>query len=220
MFITFEGIDGSGKSTQLDLLEQRLLEAGREVVRLRDPGATRLSESVRALLLDPTLHIAPFAELLLFSAARTQLVEEIIRPALRAGHIVLCDRFFDSTTAYQGAGRGVAETRWLRRFHLRVTGGLVPDRTYLLDMSPEAAAVRLGGRGAVGDAADRMERSGMAFFRRVEAAYRRLARTERHRVLLLDASDSAEVIHARIWSDLWPRLERERPEEPDFPAAG
>ncbi len=220
MFITFEGIDGSGKSTQLDLAADRLVGEGYELVRLRDPGGTRLSEGVRSLLLDPSLEIAPFAELLLFSAARTQVVEETIRPALGAGRIVLCDRFFDSTTAYQGAGRGVADPEWLAGFHRRVTGGLAPDRTYLLDLSPEAGSVRLGGRGAAGDGADRMERSGFAFFERVVEGYRRLAKAEPGRILLLDASETAEQIHARIWADLVLLLARRRSKEPDFPAEG
>lgn len=220
MFITFEGIDGSGKSTQLDVLEERLIGTGHEVVRLRDPGGTRLSEGVRSLLLDPAMEIAPFAEMLLFSAARTQVVEETIRPALQAGRIVLCDRFFDSTTAYQGSGRGVADPEWLGGFHLRVTGGLVPDRTYLLDISPEEGAIRLGGRGAAGEGADRMERSGMAFFERVVGGYRRLAELEPGRILLLDATEPVDQIHARIWADLHHLMTGRRSKEPDFPAGG
>jgi len=113
LLLTFEGIDGSGKSTQARLLDERLREEGYETLLVREPGGTAFSERVRSLLLDPSLNVQPFAELLLFSAARAQLVAERIRPALEAGRIVICDRFYDSTTAYQGAGRGVAEPAWL-----------------------------------------------------------------------------------------------------------
>ena len=142
LLLTFEGIDGSGKSTQARRLAAFLREAGRDPLLVREPGGTELSERLRAVLLDTRSNMHPMAELLLFSAARTQLVAERIRPALEAGRIVICDRFYDSTTAYQGAGRGVADPAWLQSFHRRVTDGLVPDRTFLVALPPERAQKR------------------------------------------------------------------------------
>ncbi|QXD13901.1 dTMP kinase [Rhodocaloribacter litoris] len=201
MLVSFEGIDGSGKSTQARLLAARLEAAGIPVLLVREPGGTALSERVRALLLDPALHIVPFAELLLFSAARAQLVAERIRPALEAGQVVLCDRFYDSSTAYQGGGHRVESLAWLRDFHARVTGGLRPDRTYLLDVPPAVARRRRSDRGT-----DRMEAAGEAFFERVATTYARLAEDEPERFLHLDGTRPPEAVHAQIWADLLPRL--------------
>ena len=142
MLLSFEGLDGSGKTTQARLLEARLREEGYQTLLVREPGGTALGEQVRGLLLDPSLHIAPMAELMLFSSARAQLVAEKVRPALEAGTVVLCDRFFDSTLAYQGGGRGVAPLAWLRDFCLHVTAGLLPSRTYLVRVTPETAFQR------------------------------------------------------------------------------
>jgi len=199
LLLTFEGIDGSGKSTQARLLDEHLQEEGYETLRVREPGGTELSERVRALLLEPTLNVQPFAELLLFSAARAQLVAERIRPALEAGHIVICDRFYDSTTAYQGAGRGVAEPEWLQSFHRRVTGDLVPDRTYLVEIDPETAESRR----AEGDAPDdRMETAGGAFYERVARAYADLADQNPDRFLRLDGHRTIEALHHAVWADV------------------
>ncbi|AEN72103.1 Thymidylate kinase [Rhodothermus marinus SG0.5JP17-172] len=198
MLISFEGIDGCGKSTQARLLAQRLEMAGYRTLLVREPGGTELSERIRGLLLDPALDIDPFAELLLFSAARRQLVVERIRPALQAGYIVLCDRFYDSTTAYQGGGRGVAELSWLRDFNRRVTDGLIPDRTYWLDVPLEVALARRNQEGNP----DRMEQADPAFFERVRAAYAQLAAEEPDRILRLDATASIETLHETIWNDV------------------
>ena len=198
MLITFEGIDGSGKSTQAHLLEQDLQKAGHETLLVREPGGTELSEQVRALLLDNDLAIAPFAELLLFSAARAQLVTETIKPALQRGAIVLCDRFYDSTTAYQGAGRGVAERSWLQGFHRKVTGGLVPDRTYLVAVPPDVARAR---RTASGQSADRMESAQADFHARVADAYTALAAAEPERFVRLDGQQPIDAVHAQIRAD-------------------
>ncbi len=205
MLVTFEGLDGSGKSTQARLLTARLEAEGFPTLAVREPGGTPLSERVRDLLLDPALHIEPFAELLLFSAARAQLVAERIRPELAAGSVVVCDRFYDSSTAYQGGGRGLESLEWFRSFNAHVTGGLRPDRTYLIELTPEQALARR----AAGDA-DRMEAAGLAFFARVAAAYRRLAEEEPDRFVRLDGTQPVEVIHAQIWADLRPRLARRR----------
>ncbi|RMF59414.1 MAG: dTMP kinase [Bacteroidetes bacterium] len=201
MLITFEGIDGCGKSTQARLLAEGLEAAGYEVLLVREPGGTALSERVRSLLLDPDLSVVPMAELLLFSAARAQLVAERIRPALERGEVVICDRFYDSSTAYQGGGRGVAPEAWLRQLHDRVTGGLRPDRTYLIDVPPGVARRRRRER-----TADRMEAANEAFFERVVAAYHRLAEAEPDRFLRLDGTRSVDELHAQIWADLRGRL--------------
>lgn len=197
MFITFEGIDGSGKSTQARRVLERLAGEGRDTVLFREPGGSDLSERIRDLLLDPGHTIDPFAEMLLFSAARAQLVTERIRPALDRGVVVLCDRFFDSTTAYQGGGRGIAEPEWLQDFHRHVTGGLVPTRTYLIALPVEAAMTRRQDR-----AEDRMEQAGLDFQVRVATAYERLALAEPDRFLVVDGLRSETEIHAEIWSDL------------------
>ena len=197
MFVSFEGLDGSGKTTQLDLLERRLRTLGHAVTRVREPGGSALGEAVRALLLDPAMDIAPRAELLLFSAARAQLCETVLAPALRRGDWVLADRFFDSTTAYQGGGRGVAEAAWLDPFHAFATGGLVPERTFLLRLDPDTALARRADR-----AADRMEASGEAFYRRVAATYDALAAAHPDRIRVLDATRPPDELHAEIWHGL------------------
>jgi len=201
MLITFEGIDGSGKSTQAQRLVKHLQAEGHDPLLVREPGGTALSERVRSLLLDPALDIDPFAELLLFSAARAQLVTEKIKPALRAGQIVVCDRFYDSTTAYQGAGRRLGDMAWLQNFHRKVTGGLVPDRTYLVEVPPEVAHAR---RTADESAAppDRMESSDAAFYRRVATAYSTLADRESDRFVRLDGERTIDALHAEIVTDL------------------
>lgn len=208
MLITLEGIDGSGKSTQALLLHERLQASGRSCVLVREPGGTELSERIRALLLDPSLSIQPFAELLLFSAARAQLVRERIEPALTSGALVVCDRFFDSTTAYQGGGRMVADTEWLREFHARVTGGLIPDRTFLIRVDPGVALSRMEGRrgGASQSSEDRMEGAGDGFQRAVARAYDELAAADPGRIAVIDGHRSIEAIHDSIWDDLVRRI--------------
>lgn len=197
MLITFEGIDGSGKSTQARHLQFHLLAIwGREVQLVHEPGSTAVSERIRSLLLDPKADIVPFAELLLFSAARAQLVSEVIQPALEAGEIVICDRFYDSTTAYQGSGRQLADLEWLQGFHQRVTGGLVPDKTYFIDVPVEVAAERRGGD------RDRMEQAGKEFFERVREAYLDLSRREPDRVIRIDGTLPLDVINAEIVRDV------------------
>jgi dTMP kinase len=203
LFISFEGIDGSGKSTQARLLEAYLRRTGRAVLLVREPGGTPLAEHVRSLLLSHEVAISPFAELLLFSAARAQLVEEALRPTLAAGTVVLADRFFDSTTAYQGGGRGLADADWLSDFHRHVTGGLVPERTFLFDLPPEVAARRRADRD---DAPDRMETGGEAFFERVRAAYLALAAREPARVRTLDGTLPPDWLHEQVVRDVERRL--------------
>jgi len=199
VLLTFEGIDGSGKSTQARLLNEYLREQGREPLLVREPGGTTFSERVRSILLDSSLNVQPFAELLLFAAARAQLVTEQIRPALEAGRIVICDRFYDSTTAYQGAGRGVADPDWLASFHERVTGHLVPDRTFLVEVEPETARAR---RAAEKDEPDRMEAAGGGFYERVVAGYETIAEQHPDRIRRLDGTRTIDDLHRTIRAEV------------------
>jgi dTMP kinase len=199
LLLTFEGIDGSGKSTQARRLRQFLQTEGHDPLVVREPGGTALSERVRSILLEPDFNVHPMAELLLFSAARAQLVAERIRPALEAGRIVICDRFYDSTTAYQGAGRGVADPDWLQDFHRRVTGGLTPDRTYLVEVDADTAQAR---RERDGASDDRMEAAGADFYARVAAAYEALAEAHPERVMRLDGHRSIDALHKQVRADV------------------
>ncbi len=200
MFFSFEGIDGSGKSTQARRLADAVRRLGREVVEVREPGGTDLGERIRALLLDPEAAVHPHAELLLFSAARAQLVADVIEPALERGATVIADRFYDSSTAYQGGGRQLAAPQWMTRLHRFATAGRSPDRTYLIDVPLAVAASRRAGRDA-----DRMESGGTAFYTRVRDAY--LALSTEARIQVLDGTESADDIHQAIWSDAKSLLE-------------
>ena len=163
VFVTFEGIDGSGKSTQAALLAAALRAEGREVVETREPGGTPLGERIRNLLLGDG-EIVPFAEAALFAAARAQLVADVIRPALDRGADVVCDRFVDSSLAYQGLARGLGLDA-VQELNAPALDGLLPDRTFLLLVSPAESAGRATGR------PDRIEREGLAFLERVDRAY-------------------------------------------------
>jgi len=199
LLITFEGIDGSGKSTQARRLTEYLQENGHDPLMVREPGGTDLSERIRSVLLEPTSNVRPMAELLLFSAARAQLVAERIRPALSEGRIVICDRFYDSTTAYQGAGRQVVDAEWLQSFHQRVTEGLEPDRTYLVDIDAETARRR---RTTDASSNDRMEAAGSDFYDRVSRAYDDLAGKHPGRIVRLDGRRSIEALHEQVRTDV------------------
>jgi dTMP kinase len=194
MFVTFEGLDGSGKTTQARLLHDRLAAEGVDVVLTREPGGTELGEEIRGLLLHSG-RVAPWAEAALFAASRAQHVEEVIGPALARGAVVLCDRYVDSSLAYQGIARGLGLERVLE-LNLAAVGGLLPDLTFLLQLDPAAAAVRLGGD------PDRIEREDDDFRRRVDAAYRELVRRFPHRVVALDgarpAEELAEEVHRAV----------------------
>lgn len=190
IFVTLEGADGCGKTTQAALLARALEECGREVVRLREPGGTAVSEKVRALLLDPAnSEMAPECELLLYEASRAQLVRQVVEPALARGAVVVCDRYYDSTYAYQAGGRGLDEAL-VRAANSLGSCGRVPDRTLVLDLDARVAYAR-----ATAGGADRMEAEGLAFQERVRDAYLRLAEQEPARVRVVDASgDEGEVL--------------------------
>lgn len=193
LFITLEGADGCGKSTQAAILADRIAATGREVVRLREPGGTAVSEKIRALVLDPeNSEMAPECELLLFEASRAQLVRQVIEPALARGAVVVCDRFYDSTFAYQAAGRSLAE-QTIRAANALGSCGVDPDRTLVLDMDTDAALSR-----ATRDGADRMEAEGVAFQRRVREGYLRLVAEEPRRVRRVDATGTVEEVAGRL----------------------
>lgn len=194
MFITFEGIDGCGKTTQLELLRAHLTAAGHAVVTTREPGGTALAEAVRNYLLHSTQPLASASELLLFGAARAQHVTELIRPALERGEVVLSDRFADSSLAYQGGGLGL-DRAFIAAMNRFATGGLQPDLTFLLDVDPAVGHQR---RMDQGD--DRIEGRGIEFQQRVRDCYLGLARAEPDRVVVIDASPPAKVIHKRIFA--------------------
>ena len=178
MFVSFEGLDGCGKTTQARLLARALEENGVEVVLTREPGGTPLGEQIRDLVLHGD-HVAPWAEAALYAAARAQHVEELIRPALARGATVVCDRYVDSSVAYQGAGRelGVEEVLAL---NLTAVGGLLPDLTFLVEIDIDTALSR------VGDKADRIERAEAEFWPRVAEAYRALAARFPERYVVID----------------------------------
>ncbi|HEX2613196.1 MAG TPA: dTMP kinase [Fibrobacteria bacterium] len=193
-FFVFEGIDGSGKSTQASRLAAALEEQGIPVARARDPGGTPLSDRIRALLLDPESAIAPATELCLYAAARAQLVDEVIRPALDAGKAVVCDRFTWSTWAYQGAGRGQPAER-IAALEEVTCAGLRPAHVFLLDLDPARRAERLS---LAGKTLDRLEREGDAFYDRVREGFLEIASARPGEGTVLDASRPADELHAEI----------------------
>jgi dTMP kinase len=200
MFITFEGIDGCGKSTQIALLAEFLRASNKEVITLREPGGTAFSESLREALLHSKNEITPVSELLLFEAARAHLVEYVIKPALKEGKVILSDRFYDSTTAYQGYGRNI-DLDFVTQCNLVATGGLKPDITFYLDIPLEEAQKRSNDR-----VPDRMERSGEDFFLRVINGFREIVRQEPGRVIQIDAMGDWETTHNLIKEKIIPLL--------------
>jgi dTMP kinase len=203
LFITFEGGEGSGKSTQIARLAERLRAGGRDPVVTREPGGTPLGEGIRALLLDPARPPDALTEALLMVAARAELVARVIRPALARGQVVLCDRYADSTLVYQGAGRGL-DRALLRSLNEAATGGLTPDLTLLLDLDP---AIGLSRRSAAGEP-NRLDREPEAFHARVRAAYLELSREEPARWVALDATLPSETLVLRIAETVEARLRR------------
>ncbi|RIH86558.1 dTMP kinase [Calidithermus roseus] len=194
LFITFEGPEGAGKSTQVRLLAEWLREQGRAVLTTREPGdGGVVGAEIRQLLLHHH-DMTPEAEYLLYSADRAEHVRTVLRPALERGEIVLCDRYLDSSLAYQGYGRGLS-LGWLRAVAEGVTGGLKPHRTFLLDLPPEVGLMRF-------DSRDRLEREPLEFHRRLREGYLELAMAEPERFVVLDATQSVEAIQQSLRSFL------------------
>ncbi|MHB8631927.1 MAG: dTMP kinase [Candidatus Limnocylindria bacterium] len=205
LFLSFEGGEASGKSVQAQRLADRLRAAGRLVVSVREPGSTPLGERVRDIVLHAQdIPLAPNAQALLYSTARAQLVRDVIRPALEAGTIVIVDRFYDSTLAYQGFGHG-ADIDQLRAVTSFAVGDTRPDRTFLLDLPVEAAEGRAATR-TPGRAWDRFEAEGRTFHERVRDGYRRLAAAEPGRFAVIWADRDIDAVAADIWRGVEPLL--------------
>lgn len=196
--ITFEGVDGCGKSTQVALLAEALRREGREVLTLREPGGTVAAERIRELLIDPDTPLEPLAELLLFAAARADLVGKEIRPALERGVVVICDRFTDSTLAYQGVARGLGGDV-VSRVNEVAAGGVKPDRTFYLRLDPAEAHARAV---AAAGGGDRFEDEGTSFQASVARAYDELAEAEPGRIEVIDATGTVEKVHERVLAGL------------------
>jgi dTMP kinase len=196
LFITFEGIDGVGKSTQANLLQQYLEQLGHTVIRTLEPGGTELGQEIRNLLLHRKGHVAPRAEALLYAADRAHHVATKIRPALAAGQVVISDRYFDSSVAYQGAGRELS-TQEVRQISLWAVENLLPQLTVLLDLD---AVTARGRRDSTGTEPDRLEREKIEFFEATREAFLELARNEPERFLVIDASQTVEQMQAQIRS--------------------
>jgi dTMP kinase len=205
-FITFEGIDGCGKSTQLRLLASVLRLRQIDVVATREPGGTPLGQQLRHALLEAEGQVDPLAELLLYAADRAQHVRALVRPALSSGHVVLSDRYADATVAYQGAGRGF-EPETVAEIVALATGGLKPDLTLLFDLTVAEARARHHNRTRNGRPGDRLDSEDDSFHARVREAYLRIAAAEPARVRIVNASDSIEETHARVLEIVIPYLE-------------
>lgn len=208
LFITFEGTEGGGKSTQIALLAERLRQLGHHARVLREPGGTPIGEEIRHLLKHHPANevMMPEAELLLMNASRAQLVLEVIRPALTAGEIVLCDRFYDSTTAYQGYGRQL-DLALVKSVIDFAVGRTHPHLTLLLHVPPEVSEARRQARqAAAAGPRDRFEEADRAFFRRVEHGFEKIAEAEPERVRVVDATQSIEAVHDDIWRLVAARL--------------
>ncbi|HVF50305.1 MAG TPA: dTMP kinase [Pyrinomonadaceae bacterium] len=205
-FITFEGIDGSGKSTQLRMLASELRLRGNEVVSTREPGGTPLGTRLRAALLDSQEQIDPLAELLLYAADRAQHVRALVRPALEMGHIVLSDRYADATVAYQGAGRGFPPALVQEVVEL-ATGGLKPDLTLIFDLTAQESTDRAKRRERKGQERDRLDSEDLSFHARVRDAYLQIAAAEPARVRVIDGSGSVAETHQEVMKIVVPFLE-------------
>jgi len=196
-FITFEGIDGSGKTTQLGMLADKLRSDGFDVLTTLEPGGTLLGKRLRAVFLETEEPVAPLAELLLFAADRAQHVEFLIKPALADGKIIISDRYADATFAYQGAGRGFSEATVNQVIEL-ATGDLKPDLTVFFDLPIEDALLRTTNRSTGGDRKNRMDKETAEFYERVRRAYLTIAEREPERFLVIDAKGATDEVHQRV----------------------
>lgn len=201
ILISFEGSEGSGKSTQIGLLADRLESAGRDVVLTREPGGTKLGEEIRHLLkhADAGFGMCPEAELLLFAASRAQLVRELIVPSLAAGKVILCDRFLDSTTVYQGVARQLSSDP-VQTINNFAVGDAMPDLTIVVDVPAEIGMQRI--RRRVSDLPDRMEQENIEFYQQVRQGYLILAEQMPDRFFVVDGTQPVEAIAEHIWTEL------------------
>lgn len=204
-FITFEGIDGCGKSTQMRMLASELRLRGLEVVTTREPGGTPLGTRVRQLVLDAEEQVDPLAELLLYAADRAQHVRTLVRPALDSGHVVLSDRYADATAAYQGAGRGFPP-ELISELIALATGGLMPDLTLIFDLTVDESQRRALRRARKGVEKDRLDAEDAAFHTRVRDAYLKIAAAEPERVRVIDASGSVQETHSQVMRIVMPLI--------------
>ncbi|MEJ2723293.1 MAG: dTMP kinase [Deltaproteobacteria bacterium] len=210
MFITFEGIEGCGKTTQIKRVCRRLHSCGIPFVATLEPGGTKIGKSIRRILLDSgNKNLVPVAELVLYAADRAQHVEEVIKPALGEGKWVICDRFADATVAYQGRARS-QDMRLVRILNETVTQGVYPDRTFLLDCPVEIGLQRALNRNKEDPdrGQDRFEKEQMVFHRAVRRAYLELANKERKRIVVIDASADEEAVEEEIFRHVMPHLKR------------
>jgi dTMP kinase len=203
-FITLEGMDGCGKSTQLEMLARALRERGLDSVVTREPGGTPLGEGVRELLVSDAVDIGRAAELFLIVGARAQHVAELIKPGLAAGRIIISDRYTDSTVAFQGYGRGI-DLLLIDRMNRFATEGIMPDLTIIFDLEPELARTRLSAR-PVGGLLGALDEEALEFHQRVREGYLRLAASDPSRVRIIDSSGTPEETHARVMSLVLPML--------------
>ena len=208
LFVTFEGIEGCGKSTQIERLAKRLAKAGREVATLREPGGTPIGEAIREVVKHPPggAPISPDAELLLMNASRAQLVQEAIRPALANGAVVLCDRFYDSSLAYQGHGRGLDLAKVQQAIDLAV-GDTKPNLTLLLDIPLSVSQARVSDRHqSTGEIQDQFDESGAKFFERVLDGFHTLAKAEPERFRIINGDQSIDTVTEEIWDSIQSHL--------------
>jgi len=207
LFITFEGLDGSGKTTQMEILSGYLKNRGFDVVTTIEPGGTKIGRKIRKILLDQENHeISPMAETLLFLASRAELVSEVIAPALKEGKIVLCDRFFDSTVVYQGIARGLGEKEILE-MNLWATGGVVPDITFLLSLKVSKGKKRMSD---ADKKTDRIELEKDSFKEKIYRGYLDIAKKNKDRIVVIDGEDNIENIFEVIKNKVCEYLEKKR----------
>ena len=203
-FITFEGVDGCGKSTQASCLAERLTKEGFQIFTTREPGGTAIAEKIRALLIDPeNTAMVNECELLLYLAARAQHVREIILPSIKNGTVVLCDRFQEATFAYQGFGREL-QFEELSNLNKYATGGLNPDLTFIFDIAIEKAFKRLS---VMDKPKDRLESGGEIFFQKIREGYKTLAAQAPHRIILLDGDLPPEILAEKVFKIFWDKME-------------
>lgn len=206
MFITFEGLDGAGKSTQIERLRHKFQLQGLHVIYTREPGGTEVGDALRNIVLNPNqTGLAPRTEALLYAASRAQLLFEVIRPALKAGHMVLCDRYVDASLAYQGVGLGLTSGA-VGAMNQFATEGLLPDVTFLFDLPVSESQSRVA-NSRYGAQPDRIERRSTEYFERVRGEFLRIAREDPKRVIVLDATQSVDALEQEIWSVVEKRME-------------